>query len=420
MSIPHDPEGQPPLAWRSVNRRSSGWLIAGVIGALSLLVYWLANRGYDAGRGDFFYLADAFLHGRTWIDVRLGPWDVIPVGDRVYVPFAPFPAILLVPLVAVMGPVQADGWEPLLNAGITAFAMMLAWNLSGRIGVVRRIDRVWLVLLLGLSTQLLWVTTRGGVWHTGHLVATVLTFLTLLEIYGRQRTVVIGLLTGAAFLTRAPLAFAGPAYALWYLRGDELRSSPGSLAARVRRLPIRPWAGLLVGFLPALVFFLGYNLARFGSPAESGYAMALLPDWLDAQRARGLFSPVHVPVNLDYLFVHLPTFTTEPPFLRPDGLGMSIVLTSPGLLLAVRAPWRDPRAGRLLAGAAFVLVPTLLYYGGGWQQYGYRYALDSIPFVWALSAMAAAVRGRIAAPWKLLIVLGVLVNAIGVYWAYRL
>ena len=33
-------------------------------------IYWLANREFDAGRGDFFYLADAFLHGRTWLDVR--------------------------------------------------------------------------------------------------------------------------------------------------------------------------------------------------------------------------------------------------------------------------------------------------------------------------------------------------------------
>ena len=32
-----------------------------------------ANRGFDAGRGDFFYLADAFLHGRTWLDFRPGP-----------------------------------------------------------------------------------------------------------------------------------------------------------------------------------------------------------------------------------------------------------------------------------------------------------------------------------------------------------
>ena len=58
--------------------------------AVAAMLYWLANRQFDAGRGDFFYLADAFLHGRAAIDVQLGPNDVIPVGGRFYVPFAPF------------------------------------------------------------------------------------------------------------------------------------------------------------------------------------------------------------------------------------------------------------------------------------------------------------------------------------------
>ena len=44
-----------------------------------------------------------------------------------------------------------------------------------------------------------------------------------------------------------------------------------------------------------------------------------------------------------------------------------------------------------------VLIPTLLYYGGGWLQYGYRYFLDSIPFLWAMVAMWVAKRGGM--PW---------------------
>ena len=42
-----------------------------------------------------------------------------------------------------------------------------------------------------------------------------------------------------------------------------------------------------------------------------------------------------------------------------------------------------------------MLIPTLLYYGGGWLQFGYRYFLDSIPFVWALGAMGVVKRGEI-------------------------
>ncbi len=95
-------------------------------------------------------------------------------------------------------------------------------------------------------------------------------------------------------------------------------------------------------------------------------------------------------------------------------------LTSPGLLFAARADWRDPRVRWLAAAALVVLIPTLLYYGGGWLQYGYRYFLDSVPFVIALCGLAAVHRGRIGWGWRALIAFGTAVMAIGVYWAYNL
>ena len=67
-----------------------------------------------------------------------------------------------------------------------------------------------------------------------------------------------------------------------------------------------------------------------------------------------------------------------------------------------------------------VLIPTLLYYGGGWLQYGYRYFLDSVPFVMALCGLAAVHRGGVGRGWLILIASGVAVMALGVYWAYNL
>jgi hypothetical protein len=385
------------------------------IAGVSAVVYWLSNKNYDAGRGDFFYLADAFLHGRTWLDVALGPNDVIPDGAKFYVPFAPFPAIVLMPLVAIVGPVTADQWESGINALLAASVVGLGWWLLGRIGVQKIADRARLVILLGFSTQIWWVTTRGGVWHTGHLIATILTLLCLIELFGRRRVVLIGLMAGAAFLTRAPVAFALPLYAL-LLAGDRVWEP--------RQWPWKSWFALAAGFAPAVVFFLWYNAARFGTPFESGYALATLPPWLEAQRQLGLFSIAHIPMNLNYLFFHPPSLSTTFPFLRPDGLGMSIFLTSPGLLYAIRAPWRDQRTWWLAGAAVAVLIPTLLYYGGGWLQYGYRYALDSIPFVWVLCGMAA-VRdeqngGEMGWIWRILIGFGLIVGVLGVYWAYNL
>ena len=178
-----------------------------VIGAF--VIFLLGGRQYDAGRPDFFYLADAFVHGRVWLLRALGPYDVVvgPAG-QVYVPFGPFPAFLLVPLVALVGPVQASIWQPIVNSALAAVDVGLAYWLAARAGIPTRGTRLWIAILLGFSTAIWWVTTRGGVWHTGHLVATLLTLCALIEAMGRRRPWLLGLLGGAAFLTRAPMRWS--------------------------------------------------------------------------------------------------------------------------------------------------------------------------------------------------------------------
>lgn len=396
--------------------------------AIAFLVYGLSNRTVSAGRADFMYLADAFLHLRVWVPVGLPPNapregvnDVIVNAGRIFVPFAPFPAIVLMPLVALIGPVNADHGETIINAAIAAVVVGLAYWVAPRIGVRQIAGRLLLAIVLGFSTQIWWVATRGGVWHTGHLVATVIVLLLIAEIFGRKRAWLMGLLVGFGFLTRAPLVFAGPGMALWVLHESGALDRGLALGERFKALPWRGWLMLIVGFLPSLAFFLFYNWARFGSIFESGYGLATLPDWLEALRQEGLFSPVHIRMNVEFLFFKLPTFTAEFPWFRPDGLGMSVFFTSPALLLAVLAPWRDRRSWILAITAFLVLVPTLLYYGGGWLQYGYRYFLDSIPFVWAMVAMYGAKRGG-GYPWWawVLVGWGVLIGAAGVYWAHHL
>ncbi len=399
-------------------RSSQGPIWAALTMVFGFAVFLASNRNFDAGRGDFFYLADAFLHGRTWLTAALGPYDNVVIGDHVYVPFGPFPAFVLMPMVALFGPVQSDIWQPIVNAALAAIDLGLCWWLAARLGVRQMIDRAWLVILFGFSTQIWWVTTRGGVWHTGHLVASGLTLMALIELFGRRRPLIIGLLGGAAFLTRAPLLLALPIYALMLAPVDAAIAAARSATNRWRPV-IVDWLVLTLGFLPFGIFALWYNNVRFGSPLESGYGLASLPDWLAALRAQGLFSLSHLGMNIDYLFLHTPTQISQFPFFRPDGLGMSIFITSPGLFGAIRADWFSRRSWLLLAALVVTLIPSLLYYGGGWLQYGYRYALDAIPFAVALCCIAAARHG-VGWIWRIAIMLGVIVGAGGVYWAYHL
>jgi len=168
--------------------------------------------------------------------------------------------------------------------------------------------------------------------------------------------------------------------------------------------------------VPAVVFAFWYDAVRFGSPLESGYAIATLPPFLAVLRAQGLFSLVHVPRNLEYFLLHRPVPGGPPLFLRPDGLGLSVFITSPGLLLALTNKRWDPFLRGCGLTALAVFVPSLLYYGGGWIQLGYRYFLDAIPFL--LPLLGAASRPRLAGRWKALIGFGILIAIWATLWFF--
>lgn len=394
-----------------------------IVGLLATIGFLIINGRIEGGRQDFFYLADAFLHGRTWLTFQIGQYDVIPIDGHVYVPFAPFPAFVDLPLVAALGPDIAAAFAQLIDAVIAGFSVGAMWLVLERVGVARAIDRAWLALLFAITTPLMWVTIRGGVWHESQVLATGLTMLVLVELTGRRRPLLVGLAAGAAFLTRAPLAMAIPVYALMLVPDEGWRAikRPGTvLTDRIRVLPWRGWLLLAVGTAPSLCVFVWYNVARFADPLQTGYGLALISDFLERRRELGLFSLAQVPQNLDYLLFHLPTVAGQFPFLVPDGFGMSLLITSPGLLLAIRADWRSRPVLLLGLATLATLLPSLLYYGGGWQQFGFRYFLDSAPFLVAVCGYAVARRNGMAFGWKLLIAASVLVNSTSVYWATRL
>jgi len=390
-----------------------------IVDAVAVPDLFNGGQWFSAGRPDFFLMADGFLHGRLWLAVDWRPPlnDIIVLGGHVYVPFAPFPAFLFVPLVALIGIGQAIAWEPLINALLAGVDVALAWAMLGAFGVRRWEDRGWLTVLFGFGTVLWNITERGGVWHTAEIVAMGLTFWALIETRReRPRPWLLGLLGGAAFLTRSTLLFALPYYA-WVCAGRPTDLSGLRRSLRQGLVPVMQVALASVPF--GLVFF-WYNWARFGSPLETGYELAALPPFLETLRAQGLFSIAHLPMNLDYLFLKGPeAFSTTPPFFEPSTLGMSVLYTSPALLVGLWSLLRWSEARALALTGLLVLLPTLLYYGGGWVQFGYRYLLDSVPFWLALCAIWAARRG-VGWVWQLGIAWSVLVNMGLAYWSFRL
>jgi hypothetical protein len=207
------------------------------------------------------------------------------------------------------------------------------------------------------------------------------------------------------------------------------------------------------GFLP-VVFLLGYTYLTTGSLLHPGYdyqyrleaegypALGYNPSW-------SVEDPRYVPRNLGIMFGALPEvlpdllpntlgitedvplctdpgaqrslFDVDCPLVIPIDLGTSILLSAPGLLLALFAfRWRGrTRLGIGTAVAvALIAVFNLGHFSQGWVQWGYRFSLDFLPFLLPMVALGAArpSDGRLRLIAIVLLVAGGLINLWGVTW----
>jgi hypothetical protein len=158
-----------------------------------------------------------------------------------------------------------------------------------------------------------------------------------------------------------------------------------------------------------------WDYVRFGSPFETGYDIAWIEGPLQELRDQGLFSIVHVPTNLALFLGGGFTVRDAFPWLVPSIEGHSILLTTPALLIAVGASLRERLNQVLWAAAIMAAVPVFMYYGGGGAgTYGYRYAMDFVPFLVAL--VAIALRDRFGNLERVLIGLSVCFVCYGYVW----
>lgn len=395
-----------PQAGRLRQALVSPELAAGaVLTVLALVTYWLTGP-MSSGGDSFVPLADAFLHGRISIPVDR-PWlELIPAPDGgQYSPFPPVPAVLLMPAVAVtnlLGTGELASNVP--NAVVGAANVALVYWLLVRIGVGFRNQQL---LTVGFAfTTHWWVAGMAGTHHWAQTTAVFFLLLALHVGIGRRWPMLAGLLLGLAAGSRLPTGLALPLiYAIY---------------ARDRWRPTRDHAWLLAGLaLPALALA-WYNLARFGSPFDFGYAripsgeFGVVTDepWF----RHGLVSPLYIPRHLYAMFLQSFDWVDAAPFLRPNLTGLALTLSAPFLFFATAA-WRVRRRQPLvpvaMASVLLILLPDVMHGSWGFAQFGYRFALDAIPLLMLL--LGWAYRDRPSGWLIAAVAIGVAVHAYGIY-----
>ena len=441
------------------------WRIGAALAVVAALVYVVSNPLHSDFYNHFVWQAEAWLHGRLAISFPVSTgqqqnWyfqDVMPDPGHPglgILPFPPLPALVLLPVVAVLGLATPAS---LTAALLGALDVALAWRLCRRLAADRGVALAATVFF-GFGTVAWYAAAIGTTWFLAHVVALGLTLLAVTLAVDGDAGLRAGTRTGPT--VRAVAGPPRPAGRLRRLPGpggvrglrgllDRRDAAAGFLLglAALSRLTVAfggifllfvgrgSWrtrlASAAIGMAIPLLALAAYNLAATGqlfNPAYTAIARAeYRPDPSLYHPTWGIEDLRYIPQNLALVLFRLPEVhlscglgILDPTCgtVQPDPVAMSLILTSPAYLLALPA-LRAIRRDRLVAGAALavllVALADLAHFSQGWVQFGWRFSNDFAPFALVLVTLAMARRG-LDRTVLVLLGLSVLINLWGVYW----
>ena len=442
---PEEPAATKPVAAAAsvsaAPSSSSPWLARLLRGWRGALVVYLAFTGAYLGASGgrlrahsqynhYVYLADGWLHGRLTL---AGPppnendWAKIDVlklkdgrelrgiyggriggpADRLYplrgepttvpaaeiasrstirlVSFPPFPAIPMLPFVAIWGLHFNDVLFTALWAGLNPMLLFLLLRALRARGLSRRseVDDLWLTAMFGVGSVYYFCSVVGEVWFSAQIIAVTLSIVYVWASLEARRPVLAGICVALGFATRPPWLVL-PLFLFEAVRavgGREGLRDPKSRRALLSSL-LKFAAPIAVGGAALAV----YNYARFQSPFEFGHRFMPV-QWQDRMFRFGLFNYHFLSRNLAAALVLLPRIMTRYPYVMVSQHGVSLLVTSPNLAYTVIPQEPSPLTKPLWITILATALPSLLYQNSGYVQWGYRFSLDYMIYFMVLLAV---------------------------------
>lgn len=376
------------------------WAVATAL--LAFAVYQVSFPG-PTPFDHYVRLAQSLLQGRVDFIDPPTYLEVTSYRGRAYMMPPPFPALLMLPYVALAGPAANQSLVSHIMGALAAGLLLL---LGARFLPARR-DYLWMGVLGAFGTILWYLSAVGSSWFLSHAVVNVALTLGLLETLRRGRPALIGAAVAAAYWTRLPTVLT----LAFFLPATVRHWAPGGLRAW-RRINLSYLIWMAAPVAAAIALNGAYNWIRFGTIAD--VAAAVRPGiFEEGWFSRGLFHWSYMPRHLHILFAKLPVVVAHPPYLLVPLTGLAIWITTPVFLYALAAR-RSILTAASWAGIAAVAAVDFTFGNPGVLQFGYRFATDFYPFLFLLTVLAW--RGRVPLAAKALIAAGAAVNLWGVLW----
>lgn len=408
MNAAHSHTSQPPRESRMKT----------VIFFLLMAVFFISIHQYFFNLGwhsyQYAYLSQSFMQGELAFSDEyaelVGGWDMTYYDGKYYWPLGPLPSVILMP---VVGAIEDTSFPLRASHSITSifFAMIAAfasYKIARKVGYSQN-DSIFWTIAFCIGSTFVGVATFDSSWYLAHTIGVTFVLLALLEYLGKRRPWLIGILMGLVLATRITAGFGIIFFGLAYLFGE------GTPMQKAKKIGL-----LLLPFMVAGLLLASYNLARYDSLTFTGYETQHLPDdgVIDNRAHKGLFSLEHIPRNIYFEFLNIPTIREivtstgeELTLFVYDPRGMSLFVTTPWLLAAFFLAYRKAIQWQLLATSGFIAGVLLLWHSSGCVQFGSRFLLDFLPFVILAFMMAYYdAHKRMSKKLKAVIILAVLVN----------
>lgn len=351
----------------------------------------------------YLFLAQSLLKLR--VDIPNLPsfyQDIIVISGKTYIPFPPVPAVIIIPFIIIFKNISQQS----ISIVFGAINTMLVYLLLRKFTNTKK--SLLLSIFFAFGTVAFWTAVVGTTWYFAHTIAITFFLLSLIA-FKNKKDFISGILFSLAVLSRYPI-FLGIVYYLLELYKDKNRL-------------IKFLSGALI-CIPVQLF---YNWARFGNFLQTGY-IEVYKSYVNSNypfTIRQLLNPSapyygymdirNIPLHL-FTFLIMPPIITNALNISPSPYGIGIIFTSPLLVLALLPNFKNKTERNLFIGWVAIALVDFLHYMQGWVQFGYRFALDFMPFL----LIVLAIRFKTTKILIVLLIISIIVNTWGVSWGIKL
>lgn len=369
---------------------------------LTLVVYFITSPG-ETPFDYFTRLADSFIQGKYYLNEN-PPWlsELIPAGQNKYfVVYPPTPAFVSIPFRLTFGDkFQQQYLAMLMGAGMVMLTMSISWIYKKDTKLL-----IFIGLLTSIGNIIWFLASVGSSWYLGQVSAAFFMTAAIYESLKKKRPILVGLFLGAAFMSRLHTILSFPLF--MYLFFDKKNWFTTKWQASSMN-----YFKIGIGVLPFLGFNFYYNFIRFGTIFDQAYV--LIPGLLNEPWfAHGLFNIRYIPESLKTMFLSLPRYEKEWPYLTPSWGGLSILLTTPIFIYTLFNKFKNKIILYIWISVLLIAIVVLSHGTNGFAQFGYRFAVDFYPLLFLLLINYFSVNKIKKIHW-ILLAFGIIVNLWGV------